>query len=114
MRARTLRSTKTATGGPVCLHMPEGFVDVMTRLRAGAHRRRWLAATTTGLALALAAIGPGAALAAGFPPFAFNDSVDTNEDTADTGNVLDNDFNFNTTPMSVTGSRRSTRRSACS
>ncbi len=66
------------------------------------HQRR-LGAIATGLALAGAMLAPGVAQAFGFPPFSFPDTISTNEDTATTGNVLDNDFNFNTTPMTVSG-----------
>ena len=65
------------------------------------HLRR-LGAATTGLLLAGALVAPQAALAVGLPPFALDDAITTNEDTADTGNVLDNDFNFNTSAMTVT------------
>ena len=66
------------------------------------HQRR-LGAIATGLALAGAMLAPGVAQAFGFPPFSLPDTISTNEDTATTGNVLDNDFNFNTTPMTVSG-----------
>ena len=66
------------------------------------HQRR-LGAIATGLALAGAMLAPGVAQAFGFPPFSFPDAISTNEDTATTGNVLTNDFNFNTTPMTVSG-----------
>jgi hypothetical protein len=74
---------------------------VFHRLRAATPDRRRLAALAASLALATAAFGPGIALAAGIPPIALNDTINTPEDTPKTGNVLSNDFNFSDSAMTV-------------
>ncbi len=66
------------------------------------HLRR-LGVATTGLLLAGALFAPSVVLAWGIPPIAFPDNVTTNEDTAQSGNVLSNDWNISDSAMTVTG-----------
>ena len=74
---------------------------MIIRPPTSALRLRALAAAT-GLVLASTLLVPGATLAANGPPHPTTDTINTNEDTPASGNVLTNDTNGGQGPLIVT------------
>ena len=87
---------------PVAKRIGERDINVHQGTVAGSRTLRGAGSAFIGVILIGALVAPGAAIASGTPPVATTDAVTTSEDTPVTGNLLANDTDAESDPLTVT------------